>query len=391
MPGSPYAFKKPWRRFAARLFDGLGGFLWRLSPRSKTSIPGPPRRVLVVRLDHLGDGLFIGPALAALREGLPESELTLLAGPWGEAFYGGTGLVDTLRSIDVPWFARPRRGGGLRVWLSLLQWIRRSRFDAAVDFRGDLRHLLWFALAGIPVRLGYGRTGGGFLCTHRVAHRLVHEVERNLDLVRALLPDAQPRPLLPVPFDPEDSLQIERALRQIGCDPAAPFLVFHVTAGYASKQWEPEAMARAMDLVHRSGMGPIVVIGTEAERPAIDRVLSHAQAQVHVLAGATTLPQLSALLHRANGFVGHDSGPGHLAVAAGLPAVLLFSGVNDLVAWGPWSNEGVHVLTAPVSCSPCGLAHCNRDHECMRGIAAGDVVHALRELGVPGSRASRDG
>lgn len=389
MQDRPYAFRKRWRRAAVRLFDGLGGVLWWPWHRSNSASSRAPHRLLLLRLDHLGDGLFIGPALAALREGLPESKLVLLSGTWGEALYEGTGVVDEIHSVEVPWFARPRRGGGFRSWLSLLRWIRLSRFDAAVDFRGDLRHLLWFAFAGIPLRLGYGRTGGGFLCTHRVPFRKVHEVERNLDLVRVLHPHAQARPLLPVPFTTEDSLHVERALRQGGCDPAAPFVVFHVTAGYASKQWEPETMARAMDLVHDAGMGQIVVIGTQAERAAIDHILSQTQVPVHPLTGNTTIPQLSALLHQANGFVGHDSGPGHMAVATGLPTVLLFSGVNDLSAWGPWGHESVRVLTAPASCSPCGLSICNRDHECMRGISPEAVVEALQDLGILDPRASR--
>jgi len=169
----------------------------------------------------------------------------------------------------------------------------------------------------------------------------------------------------------------------------AAFLVFHVTAGYASKEWEPDAMARTMELARKSGLGQIVVIGTEAERPAIGRVLRHLQSPVRVLAGCTTLPQLSALLHQATGFIGHDSGPGHLAVASGTPSVLLFSGVNDLSAWGPWSDDGVRVLTSAVPCSPCGLAICNRDHECMRGITPEGVLEALRSLQTSGPQPSR--
>lgn len=390
MLGRTYAFKKSWHRGMARLFDVVAGSLWRVYSRPSHTPPTAPRRILLLRLDHLGDGLLLGPALAALREGLPESELVLLAAPWGRTLYEGTDVVDRVHCAEVPWFARPRQRGGFRTWLSLLRWIRRSHFDAAVDFRGDLRHLLWLALAGIPVRLGYGRTGGGFLCSHPVPYRPVHEVERNLDLVRVLVPGATARALLPVPFDSEDLLQVQRTLRQAGCDPAAAFLVFHVTAGYASKQWEPEAMARTMDLARRSGLGQIVIIGTKAELPAIDQVVSLQNGPVAVLAGHTTMPQLSALLHQASGFIGHDSGPGHLAVASGTPSVLLFSGVNEVSAWGPWGDSGVRVLTTAVPCSPCGLPVCNRDHECMRGITPEDVQSALRDLQISSPRANQD-
>jgi ADP-heptose:LPS heptosyltransferase len=98
-----------------------------------------------------------------------------------------------------------------------------------------------------------------------------------------------------------------------------------------------------------------------------------------VLAGRTTLEELAALLARAGGFVGHDSGPAHLAIAAGVPSVLLYSGVNALRSWGPWGGC-TRVLNHEVECSPCGLAVCNRNHECMRDLAPQAVVDALREM-----------
>jgi ADP-heptose:LPS heptosyltransferase len=378
LPPARYAFRKRTVRALARGFDAVGGSLWRRAA-ARPARAAAPRRILLVRLDHLGDALFLGPALAALREGLPEAELVLLGGPWVEPLYAGTGVVDSIRVAEVPWFARPRRRGGLPTWVELLRWIRSRRFDAAIDFRGDVRHLAWFALAGIPVRLGYGRTGGAFLLTDPVPYRRAHEVERNLDLVRVLVPAAAPGPLRPLPYTAADRDRVDDLLQSVGCSRHRAIVAFHVTTGYPSKRWEPEAMARAIDLVDESGLGRAVVVGTEAERATIDAVVRRTRTSPFVLAGRTRLTELAALLHRARAFVGHDSGPGHLAVAAGVPTVLLYSGVNDLEEWGPWRGT-VRVLTAFAECSPCGLAVCNRQHECMRPIAPEAVVAALREL-----------
>jgi heptosyltransferase-2 len=287
--------------------------------------------------------------------------------------------VNAVRVGDVPWFARPRRGGGVGAWLEILAWIRRQHFDAAIDFRGDIRHLAWLALARIPVRLGYGRTGGGFWLTHPVPYRDVHEVERNLDLVRALVPQAVAGPLLPVQVDAEAVRAADALLAEAGGGGDRRPVIFHVTAGYSSKCWEPESMAQAIDLVHECGLGPVLVIGTAAEAQAIAAVVERSRHPPRVVAGRTTLPQLVALLGRARGFVGHDSGPAHLAVASGVPSVLVYSGVNALRSWGPWGGR-TQVLHHEVECSPCGLAICNRNHECMRGIAPQAVVAALREL-----------
>ena len=379
MESSRYAFRKAWMRAAARLFDAVGAGLAGLRQIRPPSASAAPRRVLLLRLDHLGDGLFVGPALAALRAGLPDAELVLLCGPWGPALFGRDAPVNAVEVREVPWFARPRRRGGVRAWLEILRWIRRQRFDAAIDFRGDIRHLAWLALARIPVRLGYARTGGGFWLTHRVPYRDAHEVERNLDLVGALTPQAVAGPLLPVSVDTEARRAADALLAEAGSSADRPAVIFHLTAGYPSKCWEPESLAQAIDLVHESGLGPILVIGTAAEAPVIAAIVARARHAPSVLAGRTTLPQLVALLGRARGFVGHDSGPAHLAVAVGVPCVLLYSGVNALRSWGPWGGR-TQVLHRDVECSPCGLAVCNRNHECMRDIAPQAVVAALRRL-----------
>lgn len=365
-----YAFRRRWHRALAFVFDALGGLIWRFVPGAPR--PEALRRVLVLRLDHLGDGLFAGAALRALRSALPDAEIVLLGGPWAEELYAGTGPADVIRGVEVPWFARPKRGGGLAAWIRLARWVRAQRFDAALDLRGDVRHLVWFACASIPVRLGYGRTGGGFLITHPTPYRDVHEVERNLDLVRALVGEVEAGPLVPVPFAESDSAAAAATA-------AGPYVVFHVGAGYDSKRWEPEAMARAIDLVEASGAGRAVLVGTRADHAAVEAVLRHVRTPPLVLVGRTTLRQLAALVAGARAFVGHDSGPSHLAVAMGVPAVLVYSGVNDPRLWGPWQGR-VALLHSPVECSPCGLARCNRAHECMTGLDPTQVVRALVEL-----------
>jgi ADP-heptose:LPS heptosyltransferase len=255
-------------------------------------------------------------------------------------------------------------------------------FDVAIDLRGDVRHLAWFALAGVPIRLGYGRTGGGFWLTREPRFRAVHEVERNLDLVRQLVPEAQAGPLVPVPIGGDDIAAAHAVLPEAGCDPQGPYVVCHPGAGYASKRWEPESLARALDRLEGLGLGRTVLVGTASDAEMVQAVLRHTQTAPAVAVGRTALRPLAALLQGARLFLGHDSGPSHLAVAMQTPCVLLYSGVNDPTEWGPWQGK-VRLLHAPVECSPCGLRDCNRQHECMRGFGPDEVVAAARALTVP--------
>jgi ADP-heptose:LPS heptosyltransferase len=370
-----YAYRRRTWRLLAGLFDRVGGTLVRRPRRAAGG--APPRRVLIVRLDHLGDVLFATPALRALRTGMPGAHLTLVVGPWAAPLVAASGLVDEVHCFAAPWFERPPRRSGWWAWLGLVRWMRAARFDVALDLRGDVRHLAGVALAGVPQRLGYGRTGGGFWITDPVPDRPVHEVERNLDLVRVLLPGATAGALELPPTGAEDTAWAERELRESGWDARRPLVLVHPGAGYPAKRWESEALARTLDLVSESAAVHLVLIGgagDEADARALGDRMRRPPAS---LVGRTSLGQVCALLRRAAVFVGHDSGPAHLAVASGVRCVLLYSGVNDLAAWGPWRGR-VQVFRTPVPCSPCGLPVCNRSHECMRDIVPEEVAAAIR-------------
>jgi ADP-heptose:LPS heptosyltransferase len=359
-----YVYRRRSRRWLAGLFDAAG----RLLVRPPVAAPLPVlRRILILRLDHLGDVLFATPALRALRDGLPDAHLSLLVSPAAAALVSPGDLVDEVRSFAAPWFARPPRRGGVRDALALARWMRDARFDAVLDLRGDVRHLACMALARIPVRLGYGRTGGGFWVTHPVPDRAVHEVERNLDLVRVLVPGATAGPLVPPRLPPGAQAQAVRLLREAGCEPGQPLVVVHPGAGYPSKRWEPELLARSVEELHAAGSLQLLLVGGADDVPEARALASHLASPLPSLVGSTSLLELLAVLQRAAVFLGHDSGPAHLAVASGVPCVLLYSGVNDLAAWGPWQGR-VRVFRTPVPCSPCGLRVCNRAHECMRDL-----------------------
>jgi ADP-heptose:LPS heptosyltransferase len=366
-----YAFRKRHLRRLAGAVDAVGD---RLVRRRRPAPPTAPAKLLVIRLDHLGDVLFATPALRALREAFPAAHITLLAGPWTAAV--ANQHVDAVYEADVPWFARPRRAGGAGTWWSVLRWIRAQRFDTAIDLRGDFRHALWLWAARVPVRIGSGATGGGWLLTHEVTSRAVHEVERNLDMVRVLSPSARSGALVPVTSAPQSAAAV--LLSEVGVGAQQPILLVHAGAGYATKLWEPEKLAACLDALQGSGLAPVFV-GTGADRAATDAVRARTRIPVGDLTGRTSLPELAALCARATAFLGGDSGPAHVAVAAGLPCVLVYSGVNDVARWGPWGGT-VRVLHHPVHCSPCGLAVCAYDHECMRGIPPQAARDALLEL-----------
>ena len=151
------------------------------------------RRVLAVRLDNLGDVLVTTPAIHAMRESLPDATITLLASPVGAQAGRLNPDIDEVVVYNAPWMdpwsrlpLDPARE------MQAIAQLSAGRYDAAVIFTSFRQSPLPAAylcyLAGIPLRLAASIDGPGSLLTtrHRHPERMMHEVERGLDLVAAV-------------------------------------------------------------------------------------------------------------------------------------------------------------------------------------------------------------
>lgn len=334
-----YIFRSAWKRGLAALLDGCGFVLVRLATlgrglrRPDTAVLRAPRSILVVRLDHLGDVLFSRPCMQALKTRFPEARICALVSSIGSTLLQADPWVDEVITWDAPWFARnpvPKTQAG---FLRLARALRRKRFDVSLDLRGDFRHhvLLW--LAGVRVRIGYGITGGAFLLHRPLRLRVgVHEVIRNLEAAGAAGAGDWPRRFPPLVLTAEEKKQGEAFWpgnrRRV---------VMHPSAGEPARRWPPEKFARICDALHEDGC-EVILIGTAGERPIAEAILANCRHAPRALCGQTTLRELIALIGSAELLIGNESGPAHLAVTQGLPAVILWGQTTDPAEWGPWGE-----------------------------------------------------
>src|SRR5581483_4559862 len=105
----PYVYKKKSRRVLAGAFDAVGYGLKSLGEpffgRNKLAA-ADVKKALFIRLDHLGDMIFLTPALRQAREIFPKAHLTLLAGPWAGEVASRCPFVDAVKVVSAPWFDR---------------------------------------------------------------------------------------------------------------------------------------------------------------------------------------------------------------------------------------------------------------------------------------------
>lgn len=334
----PYLFRSAWKRGLAGLFDLLGAAAVWLATLGQGLRPDPearsrPRRILVVRLDHLGDVLFARPALAALRRAHPQARITALVSPAGAELLARDPAVDDCLVFDAPWFRRGPKPAGQTGWQGLVRQLREHAFDCSLDLRGDLRHHILLWLSGVKVRIGYTATGGGFLL--HVPLRLavgMHEVERDCEAVEALGAARRPVAYPRLAFAPSELRAAAKTWKQ-----HSRRVVVHPAAGDPAKCWPLENFRQVC--VHLAEAGcEVLLVGSAAEQAAAEELMPRSRPRVRNLCGQTTVRQLAALIATSHLVVGNDSGPGHIAVTQGVPVVMLWSETNQPDEWGPWGR-----------------------------------------------------
>lgn len=354
------------------------------------------QRLLVVRLDNLGDLVLLSPALRTLREAFPQARLTLMASTAGAQVVPLLPWLDEVMVERVLWqdisgtlpLTPPRE-------MALVNRIRDKCFDAALIFtsfsQSPYPPAFVCYLAGVPIRLAQSREFGGGLLTHWVQPLPdeSHQAERNLHLLEAVGFHVRQRRLeLSLPQGAQS--RADTLLRSVGIEPAAPFIVLAPGASCAARRYDPARYARVARILAQVTGLPIVLVGSERERTLGQTLLPEACAAVVSLLGQTSVPELAALLARAQLLIANDSGPMHLAEALGCPMVILYSGTEYESQWQPrWSPTTL--LRRATPCSPCYRFDCLYNLECL-DIHPVDVVRAclshLRPDGLarPGGR-----
>lgn len=351
------------------------------------------RRLWLLRPDHLGDLLFLRPALARLRTRLPDWHITLAVGPWSGAVMADDTNVDEIVELRFPGFERSASGNPAapyKVLFAEAQRLRAARPVAVIVLRDD--HW-WGALlgrrAGSPLIIGAWHEEMRGLLTDSLPLKGCHSVERNIELVEftaaklgstaAAAPATPENDPLRWAVTDDDRAAARTLLRSIGMD--APYAVIHPGSGAPVKLWPVDRWARVARNLRALGLG-IVLTGSNAERVSVEEITVAANGAARSLAGKTTVRTLAALFEGAQIVAGVDSGPLHLAVAVGSPTVHLF-GPSGARRFGPWGDPSSHrVVTAGMCCGSCGDLSLIRPEGagCMIAIQENDVIDVLREL-----------
>jgi len=325
--------------------------------------------IVLFRTDRLGDLVLALPVVEALKAALPHTRIDVVTAP---ATAGLAWLQPNVSRV------LPLPGHGPAGLIRLARILSVAGYEMALHLYPRPAQVLATFLARIPQRAGTAYRAYSPLLNRRIRlHRrtmVTHERELNLGLVASLgIPCGTPGAGLRVPQRACE--RVQRFLDGRGPGLArGRFVVLHPGSGGSSMAWPPEHFAELARGLSASGW-PVLLTGTEADRPVTDRVHGEADARPVNLCGRLDLPHLAALLSLAPLTVSNSTGPLHLADALGGAVIGLYSrhAFASPRRWGPWRQPANVFIPAGPPCRQCTRERCSEGN-CMASI---EPVHVL--------------
>jgi lipopolysaccharide heptosyltransferase II len=346
--------------------------------------PAAPKRILLMRIERIGDLLMALPAIRDVRTLAPDAEIDLVVGGWNADLAGAIPFVTRVEVMNASWLARAGEGRTLIDLVRQARSWRSRRYDLAINFEPDLRSNYFTAAARAAWTAGYRSGGGGPLLDVALDY---DQRAHTTDNARRLVAAAFGRTPAPVPAAPLLTIpqHAHDAARHLLRPAAGPLVGVHASGGREIKQWDPARFAAvARRLIDERG-ATIVLTGSAGDRALVDAVARALPAsQVIDASGDRNLLVTAAILQRLDLFVTGDTGPMHLAAAVGAPIVAVF-GPSDPARYAP---TGAHdrVVRIDLPCAPCNRirlppARCvGHMPDCLAGISTDRVFEAAASV-----------
>lgn len=297
-------------------------------------------KILFVKLGAIGDIIHTLPSLAATRNTFPDAEISWAVEERSAEILRGNQLIDNLIEVDT----RSLRGG---IFIDKMltgaarqaRNIRQYDFDIAVDFQGLIKSAVISKISGAKKRWGFSRANlrepaARVFYTNTVKVRpKSHVINQNLELVSSALNlpkrDSQiDFPIYTTEFHRSEAAEIVEKID-------GEFAILNPAGGWVTKLWPAENYGRLADLIWEERGIPSVVV-TGPKESALATAVKRASRTEKVVLAEPSLKGFYELARLARVYVGGDTGPTHLAIAAGAPVVGIFGPTE----W--WRNGSIN-------------------------------------------------
>ena len=362
---------------------------FRYSRRNRRFQPESVKKILTIKLEHIGDVILTLPALALLRENFPAAKITLLVGSWAKEIMEMSDLVDEIFIYDSNRYVRNGTGkNSFSERKNLFSSLRSVPFDLIVSLSSDW----WTLFFSLVCKCKY-RVDIGGVRTQRKIRKLFplffkrstlltskqHIVDMNLETLKMI--DLEVNVSEPyLSFENSEVFQMKEFLSEHEIAEKDLKIIIHPGTEWRERAWGPQKFARIADYLISHHSAKVIITGGKKELDVADEMSKNMKEESLNLAGKTSLTMLTALLKYCDLFIGNDGGPMHIAAAVRTPVIALF-GPQDPKRFGPIGKQH-RVLYKEVECSPCRQHTCSKSFEerCMNLIQEEEVISCIDDF-----------
>lgn len=355
--------RKVYFNFLDFLGTAVFNFLRQLGvlPKIKEFSKDGVNKILLIRLDRIGDVILSTPAIRAVRETFPKAEIHLLLSEYTKDLVVGNPNINKL--------------------LIYGKEVMDRNYDLAIALHPGFKQNFLTFKSGAKYRLGYNGWGGSFFLTHKIPDdretRIRHEVDSTLEVV-GMVDCSTSNKGLEISVTDKGEEFADIFFKNNNLDINGRIIIIHPGARQEYIRWKKEGFAEVADRLINEEKAKVILIGSGRERQLVNEVAAIMQNKP-VPAVGLELSQLISLIKRCNLFIGNSTGPMHIAAALKIPVVAIFGNINPLDSyqeWGPW-GEGHTVVSLNLGCPDCHPSDC-QDFKCIKLISSERVFDTVK-------------
>ncbi|GEM_PF-4906214 len=372
-------FKKRIKSFRAFIY--LYSYI--ISPLSflfnRKKHPEDYKRILIIRVDYLGDAVITTPFLSAVRLTFGNADITFVVERKISKIFERDGNIDKIMGID--------RKLGFRQGVNLISLLLKNRYQLVFDLSLNWWSVVYGTIM-IPFARRYDRESmmiPGVIKRNWLVFTGHNEREfkREHEVIRAL---KMIRDFYDINDVPDTYLPLPRNAERIFANLASSYGIkkqkyFLVAPGsqWEVRRWDINKFAEAAKVISARYDLPVVITGVKSEIEVCDKLYRLIEGRAINLAGEISLEEFLVLVANSALLIGNDSGPVHVGAGLKVPVVAVM-GTADVEVFKPW-GENVRVCYRKVLCGPCYSGECYMPQNiCLQPVTIREVVEASSEL-----------
>lgn len=344
-------------------------------------------KILIVRLSAIGDTIHSIPVACAIKDSFPSSCIGWIVEDRSKDLLINNPCVDKV--FVMPKSKWKKQGLSLKTIREIIDFVRKIRkekFDVALDLQELFKSSLLMFLSGAKRRIGHDKTRefAYLFANEKLPYHDTFDpekpiIERYMEFVGALGADVNKIRFYLPPSSKETVEKLDELLT--GVDKSKPIVVLNPSTIWPTKHWIEEYWAEVADKL--SDRANIIFSGAESDKELINRIIARTEKKDCIsLAGKTSIIELVELFRRSKIVVAPDTGPAHIAAAAGCQVITVF-GSTSYKRSAPFGCED-NAISMGIKCQPCFNRKCARkgeeNMECMKKITPDIILKKVTSI-----------